>query len=160
MKKSICLFLSIIICLLCVIPANAANETFEAVNSETVIMYEDGSYLIISPIYCIESNSRATTSTKNAFQTYTYNDSSGAIEWQFVLNATFSYVYGSSVTCTNATYNYTIYEDSWEFSNGSASHSGATAYGYGTFKNKFLFVTTKTVNAELAISCDIYGNLS
>lgn len=160
MKKSICLFLTIIICLICVIPANATVQTFEAVNSETVIMYEDGSYLIISPIYCIENNSRATSNTKNAYQTYTYSNSSGEILWQFVLNATFSYVYGTSVTCTDASYDYTINETSWDFSDGSTSVSGATAHGYGTFKNKFLFITTKTVNAELAITCDVYGNLS
>lgn len=161
MKKAISIILSVIlICSLSILPMNAESIFQEAFNDATVIMFEDGSYLTITPIQSYVSNSRATSTTKNAYRTYTFNNASNEVQWEFVLNATFSYVYGTSVTCTNATYNYTIYEDSWEFSNGSASRSGATAHGYGTFKNKFLFVTTKTVNAELAITCDVYGNLS
>lgn len=161
MKKSISIILSIIlVCSCSILPMNAENTYQKTYEDATVIMFEDGSYLTISPIQSYVSNSRATSTTKNAHRTYTFTNSSDEVQWQFVLNATFSYVYGSSVTCTNANYNYTINESSWKFSNGSTSISGATAYGYGTFKNKVLFVTTKTVNAELAITCDVYGNLS
>lgn len=160
MKKILSLFLAIVICGICIVPANAESEMLHTDNSGTVVVYEDGSSLTISPIQYIEINSRATASTQDAYRTYTYKNSSDEIEWEFILNATFSYVYGSSVTCTDTSYDYTIYKDSWKFSDGSTSSSGGTAYGYGTFKNKFLLITTKTINVEAEITCDVYGNLS
>jgi hypothetical protein len=160
MKKLIGLILSLsIVCSLLIFPANASSELSITDSAPTIITFEDGSYLTISPIQSYESNSRAIT-TKNAYQLYTFTNTSGELEWEFVLNATFNYVYGTSVTCTAASYDYTIYANSWKFSDGSASYSGATAHGYGTFKNKVLFITTKTINAELEITCDVYGNLS
>lgn len=159
MKKFICLFFAAIICFSSIFSVNATSDPFSNTDSNTVIVYDNGDYLTISPIIYTESTTRA-ANTKDGHKTYTYSNSSDEVEWIFVINATFSYVYGSSVTCTNSSYTYTIYKDSWKFSDGSTSRSGGTAYAYGTFKNKVLFITTRTVDVEAQISCDIYGNLS
>lgn len=144
-----------------IMPMNAQEVIPISENGSVVIRYDDGSYLtVITSEVASAGNSRASATTKNQYKTFTYCNSSDEIEWVYTLYATFSYVYGSSVTCTASSYDYTIYKDSWKFSDGSTSHSGATAYGYGTFKNKVLFVTTKTINVEAEITCDVYGNIS
>ncbi len=159
MKKLLSAITSVIILLsLIIFPSNAATDTFSSVS---VIYYDDGSYMTIyAPIFTVSEATRSSTKTITATMPATYSDSSGALEWEYTLTATFSYVYGVSATCTNADYSYTIYNDLWKFSDGSTSRSGATAYGYGTFKNKFLFITTKTVEIDLSMTCDVYGNLS
>ena len=86
MKKILSLFLAIVICGICIVPANAESEMLHTDNSGTVFVYEDGSSLTISPIQYIESNSRATASTQDAYRTYTYKNSSDEIEWEFILN--------------------------------------------------------------------------
>lgn len=115
---------------------------------------------ISAPIIAVSNFSRATLTTIEANRYVEYTNSSGENEWKYTLTATFSYIYGSAVVCTDSDYDYTIYDDSWNFSDGSTTRSGGTAYGYGTFKNKFLFVTTQTVEIDLSITCDVYGNLS
>ncbi|MBO5969095.1 MAG: hypothetical protein J6S14_11435 [Clostridia bacterium] len=162
MKKISCILLAFVFVMtLFVAPINAETINEKQSFESTVIEYEDGSYLtIFVPEFTMVNSMRSTATTILAEQPARFTNSSGEIEWEYTLTATFSYVYGSSATCTNASYDYTIYENSWEFSNGSSSRSGATAYGYGTFKNKFLFVTTKTINVDLSMTCDIYGNVS
>lgn len=129
----------------------------------TVICFEDGSKLTISPIEVIESTdgvSRASgTQMKTGTETAIFEDSSGNLKWEYTLTARFAYYSGESVACVSATYSQTIYDDAWSFSNGSTVKSGNTAYGYGTFKKKVLFVTTQSHDVDLSISCDLYGNL-
>lgn len=162
MKRISCLLLSLIfITALFAIPANAEEiaDTGDIVGS--VHTFEDGSYIIIGvPKISLVPLMRSNSLSLSAEIPASFINASNEIEWEYTLTATFSYVYGVSATCTNADYSYTIYDDSWKFSDGSTSRSGATAYGYGTFKNKFLFITTKTVEIDLSMTCDVYGNLS
>lgn len=141
----------------CIITSNAQNYTSIISDESLLVQYDDGSYITVTIGRSGNPNSRDSVSN---YKTITYNDSSGEVEWVYTLYATFAYVYGTSSTCTKVSYDYTIYRDSWEFSNGSASRSGDTAYGYGTFKNKILGITTKTINIDTYLTCDIYGNLS
>lgn len=144
-----------------VIPTSAQNTTTISDSIENIVSYEDGSYMKITVVEISNTNNaKASSTTTTRYKTYAYHNSSDEMEWEYKIYGTFTYVYGSSVTCTASSYDYTIYKDSWKFSDGSTSHSGATAYGYGTFKNKFLFVTTKTINVEAEITCDVYGNIS
>ena len=159
MKRIICLSLSFLLSFIMIVPAYAADDQNNF--TDNVIYFDDGSYLTVhTPVITASNNPRSTSNTITATRPITYTNRNGEIEWEYNLVATFSYVYGSSVTCTNATYNYTINKNSWHFSNGSTSRSGGTAYGYGTFKDKVLFITTQTVNIDTYLTCDIYGNLS
>ena len=90
----------------------------------------------------------------------TFEDSAGKVEWEYTLSAAFSYVSGSSSTCTSASYSKNIYDSSWSFSDGSATKSGNVATGKGKFVCKILFIPYKTYTIDLSITCDIYGKLS
>ena len=102
----------------------------------------------------------ATTKTITGDKISTFTNASGELEWKYTLSATFSYVAGSSVNCTSASYDEEIYHTQWSFSNGAATKSGDTAIGTGKFTCKILFITVKTSNVNLSIVCDTYGNLA
>lgn len=158
-------FLAVIMLCAMVLPAYASEAVPESVqNSDgfTVIYYDDGSCITISPVYVSESevSARASTQTKTGSRDVTFTDTNGNVEWKYTLSATFSYVYGSSVSCTSSTYKNNIYDSSWTFSNGSATRSGNTAYGKGHYTKKVLFVTTKNYDVDISVSCDKYGNIS
>lgn len=148
-----------------VLPSYAIEPSCNTVQNEdgsTVIYYDDGSHLTISPVRIIGNDTvaRATTQTKNGLKDVKFTDSDGNVEWKYTLSATFSYVYGSSVSCTSAKYSNNIYDNAWSFSNGSATKSGGTAYGRGHYAKKVLFVTVKNIDIDISITCDKYGNLS
>ena len=158
MKRFFAFIISIsMIISLCIIASNAQVPTSITCNESLLVQYDDGSYITVSIGKSGNPNSRGAVSD---CKSYTYTNGSGEVEWVYTLYGTFAYVYGTSSTCTKVSYDYTIYDDSWEFSNGSCSRSGGTAYGYGTFKNKIFGITTKTVNIDASLTCDIYGNLS
>ncbi len=160
LRSIVSIIMSMTLVMLSLTSSIHAEETASN-NTSDIIYYEDGSYLTIHELQItVESSVRATSTIINAKRPITYTNSSGELVWEYYLHATFSYVYGSSATCTIASYDYTIHKDSWSFSDGSTSRSGGTAYGYGTFKNKVLFITTKTVNIDTYLTCDIYGNIS
>ena len=127
-----------------------------------VIYFDDGSSLEISyprvteSAYTTYSTAKTVTCDKDA----TYRDSDGNLEWIYTLTGTFSYTYGVSSTCTKASYTQTIYDDSWSFSDGSATRSGNKAIGKGTFTGKILFITFKTCNVDISLTCDKYGNVT
>ena len=147
------------------VPTFAADGASELVDDSYSIIYlEDGSY--ITTVLHVEDTtadsmaSRATTTTKKGSKTVSCKDSDGTVKWTYVLTGEFSVVQGVSATCTSATYTQTIYDDEWSFSNGAATKSGNVAYGVGTFKQKFLFITIETANIDISITCDVNGNLS
>ena len=127
----------------------------------SVVYFDDGSRLVISPVY----ESKDDSSIKTAANTVTKSrevyceDSNGNLEWKYTLTATFSYNYGVSSTCTSSSYTQTIYDDKWSFSDGSATRSGNTAYGKGHYVKKEWFVVIKNVDIDISLSCDIYGNV-
>lgn len=160
-KKFFVLCLAVI-CLAAQFSLPVMAETTADEGQAQVIYFEDGSYLTISPAVVVEenSNTRASTLTKTGTKNATYTKSNGDLAWKYTLTATFSYVSGTSSTCTSASYTKNIYDTSWEFSNGSATKNGNKATGKGTFKDKFLFVTTQTHNVDISLTCDTYGNLT
>lgn len=160
--KKVFAFCLAVICLAVQFSLPVMAETTAVEGQAQVIYFEDGSYLTISPVTIIEetTNARATASTKTGAKDVTRTKSNGDLAWKYTLTATFSYVSGTSSTCTSASYTKNIYDTSWEFSNGSATKSGNVATGKGTFKDKVLFVTTQTQNINITITCDTYGNLT
>lgn len=106
---------------------------------------------------------RSTTSSSKIYtgnKTIVCKDENGNVEWEYILSAEFNVVEGVSSTCTNVSYAQNIYKSVWSFSDGGTSKSGNTAYGYGTFKRKALFITLEKQIIDLAFTCDLYGNLS
>lgn len=167
MKKRIFSIFLTFLFVLALTPAVFASDVVKlgSQNSTETIYLDNGSYITItlvtydiSPLSLTESNS--TTFTKTGNKVVTCNDKNGNLEWEYTLFAEFSVVEGISATCTSSTYSQTIYAKDWSFSNGNATKSGNTAYGVGTFKQKFLLVTIETANIDISISCDVYGNLS
>ncbi|MGM9681333.1 MAG: hypothetical protein ACI3XR_07500 [Eubacteriales bacterium] len=120
-------------------------------DGSTVIYYEDGSKLTVSPARIVEtqSSARATSKTVSSGRDATFTDSDGTLQWKYTLTATFSYVEGVSSTCTNASYTQTIYDSSWTFSDGSATKSGNVATGSGKYVKKILFITVNTYNIDI-----------
>lgn len=129
-------------------------------SESSVVYFDDGSRLVISPIY----ETKDSSSIKTAANTVTGScdvyceDSDGKMEWKYTLTATFSYSYGVSSTCTSASYTQTIYDDKWSFSDGSAERSGNTAYGKGHYVKKWL-ILSKDIDIDISLSCDINGNV-
>lgn len=132
--------------------------------SEEIIQCKNGSYISIK-LYDTSVNKTSTYSTlsssyKTANKKVTRYNSNGSIAWEYTLTGYFTFDAGVSSTCYNATYTQYINTSSWSFSNGATSFSGNTAYGTGTYKDKFWFIVVETVNINISISCDTYGNIS
>lgn len=162
-KRVLSVILSLFILSTFALPAFASNAPIEETLADNVSItyFSDGSSLTISPAMLGEEQtiSRAAQTT-TVYKTATYKDSNGNVDWEFKLTATFSYEYGVSATCTNASYSKTINDSSWSFSNGSATKSGSIATGKGTFTHKVLFITTQTQNVTVTLTCDKYGNVT
>lgn len=126
-----------------------------------VIYFDDGSYLQISAVRTVEtqSNTRATLTTVGE-KDMTFVNGDGEVEWTYTLTGYFTYTPGLTSACVDAAYTSDIYDSAWSFSNGSAVTSGNTAYGYGSYVKKILFVTIDQYDINISISCDTYGNLS
>lgn len=165
MKKSIvCLVLLFSMLFSMALPAFATEVELTTVQDDgtSITHFADGSTLTISPVQSVEANYlvRATSQTITKSRVASFTNSNGVLEWKYTLTATFSYVAGVSSTCTQASYTQSIYENGWSFSNGSATKSGNVATGKGTFKHKVLFITTKTYNIDISLTCDKYGNVT
>ncbi len=141
----------------------AGNISFDAPAGlkESVVYLDDGSRLVISPVYEAKdySSIKAAVNTVTAYREAYYEDSNGNLEWKYTLTATFSYNYGVSSTCTDASYTQSIYNDKWSFSDGSAGRSGNTAYGKGHYVKREWLVVIKECNIDISLSCDIFGNV-
>ncbi|MCH5341156.1 MAG: hypothetical protein J1E01_06800 [Acetatifactor sp.] len=164
--KKIILFVFIlpIALLINTMSAHAAEEISSDVQAgpeASVVYFDDGSRLVISPIYGTKDGSTIKTAANTVTRSRDvyYEDSNGNLELKYTLTATFSYNYGVSSTCTSASYTQTIYDDKWSFSDGSATKSGNTAYGKGHYVKKQWFVVIKDVDIDISLSCDIYGNV-
>ena len=161
MKKNIIAIVLTLIMMITAVPLTSAAEApaTEANNLTTITYLDDGSY-IVKTITSIPSQTRATTFTKSGNIVASHYSGDDELLWQYTLYADFEVVSGVSAVCTNARYVQNIYASGWSFSDGQATASGDTAYGAGIFKKKVLFITTSTVEIDLNIVCDVYGNLS
>ena len=164
MKKALVLLMSIVLSITIALPAYASSEAVTSdiisVNDYTeLIQTDDGGYISVT-LVSNDVQTRAAT-TKQGNKKVTKYDSDGAILWEYTLSATFSYVYGESSVCTDATYSVDNNSSIWFFSNGSTAKSGNVAYGYGKFDRKLIgLIVVETVNIDISVTCDIYGNIS
>ena len=122
---------------------------------ETVVHYEDGSYLTIS-VYEFPARS---SNTKSGYKRLIYTDANGTEMWRCVLNATFTYD-GTTSKATLASAQFTSSDSNWYEDTLYTYRSGNTAYGQLTVGKKLLGVTVGTYNYTLTLTCDKDGNLS
>ena len=160
MKRFITFILVLASLMAMVVPVYAADtepETVQLEDGTKITYFGDGGVLTTYPATIVEESystlGTAKTITAAKDNIYEYD---GVVEWKYTLTASFTYT-GDSSVCTSASYTKTIYKDNWQFSDGSTSRSGNRAYGYGTFKYKVLFVTTKTVNIDISMFCTVGG---
>ena len=163
MKKTIVLSLVLILTFSLIVPTYAQGLQNEILldDGSIIIFCDDGGYIFISAPIAIQGDEpmgilASVTGSKYAEK----RDSSNNLEWKYTLYGTFSYTYGVSASCTAASYSKNIFDTSWSFSNGSATASGATATGVGTFTKKVLFITVDTISVNLTLTCDKYSNVT
>ena len=131
--------------------ALAANE----VKSTEIVRFEDGSYL---EIIIVKSAARG-PSTVNGSKKYTYRDSSGNVDWEAKLTATFNYS-GAWYTCSVANCNVTINDNSWYVVSNNTIRSSNNAQTNLTMGLKVLGVTVNTTQYTIKLTCDNNGKLS
>lgn len=144
-----------IMCSISPVSTNAVNEN-KIITSSTIEYYADGSYSVIT---ISENVANVTSTTKSGSKTYTKKDSSGATEWTYTINGTFSYD-GSSSSCTSVSDSYSINKNNWSLNSRYHWKNGNTAYGSVTMDYKYLGLTTNSVTRDLTLSCSANGTLS
>ncbi len=156
MKKL--LAMPLIVCFFSILltPAFANNKT------ETIVLYEDGSYTVVS----IQKGASSTVkemeslrSTKTRTKTAKHYNSNDELEWTASITATFTYN-GATASCTSVSKATTIYDNSWRCTASSCSKSGATATGNFTFKHYVLQIPNQTINQLITMTCDKNGNIT
>ena len=151
MKKLITLLFAAACMLSLTVPAMAYGA------EDQVILYDDGSYLVISTMEIPETRADNTT-TGNTKATY-YN-SDHVLQWTVTLYGAFTYN-GSSSTCTKASINVTISgSDGWSCTSKTADTSGSSAVGSATIIRTVSGEVVSTRTVPLRLTCDRNGNLS
>lgn len=132
-------------------------------DGETITYLDDGDYIITSLTFGADlvNSQRATNSiTKTGTKTVSYYNDDNELEWEYTLTGTFTVNPGVSSVCTNASYSTQIHSNKWSFSDANTYTENNVAHGQGLFKKKVLLITTKKVNIDVTVKCDINGNLT
>lgn len=153
-----------ILCSISVVSANASvaetRKSLDTIISETTEYYSDGSSITIIVAELQQPQSRASAYTKKGYKAYVARDKKGNELWRFTVNGTFSINSGVSASCTAASYNVKITEDSWQKESASVKRSENQAIGEATFIKKILLITTDRKSCRAVLSCDKNGKLS
>lgn len=168
MKRNIAIVVLVVsLCWAMVLPSfaeSANNDTFcyTITDSTEAIETEDGGYLTVTLVtFSTPGNEKASTYTKTAHKYATQYDVDGNVVWRYTLTGMFSVNSGVSATCSNASYSVENNSSQWHFSDCSASASGNVAHGVGTATKKvMLIIVAETVNIDLNLTCDKYGNIT
>lgn len=165
-KSFTSIMLSVLLLFLLILPVNA--ETGEPIaetavyndDGSSIICFSDGSKLSISAVKTTDAPFSTCVTAHRYSREATYSDAGGDLQWKYVLTGDFTYEYGKSSACINAYYTQEMYNSSWSFSDGEAIKSGNMAIGKGVYKLKMLFITVKTFNIDISLTCDVYGNVT
>ena len=121
----------------------------------------DGGYIetivYASEPVSLRGETNATSGSKEQIR-YDANDN---MIWKYTLNGLFTFRSGVSSSCLAANHSVENNDAWWIFSNGNSYASGNQAIGTGTFEYKILgLILTETVNINLTLTCDVYGNVT
>lgn len=142
---SLCLVVAL---LLAAFPCSALAAEAPLTGDNTVY-FSDGSYIVTE---IKNPNARDATQSK----TDTYYNSNGVAEWKIILTGTFRYN-GTVATCTGASCEVEIYDNSWYLVSKSADYELATASCQVTLGKKVAGITVDTPSFELSLTCIKYG---
>lgn len=132
------------------------NSTYAANivdSAQSIIYYDDGSYMIIEIGYI---DTRA-VSTRVGYKTYTRYRSDDVIQWKATLSATFEYD-NSTAICLTSNCEVEISDSNWYLESKSASKSGATATAQVSMSRKFLGLKVNTETIDLSLTCTPNGD--
>ena len=140
---------------LLLIVSNLSISVFAAEETQEIIHFDDGSYLVIT----IEESMSRASGTKTGTKNYVYYANNGDLEWKAVLRGTFTFT-GTSAVCTASSCDVSITNTSWYVVSKTVSKSGNTAIRDLTMGLKTLGITMKKMPINMILSCDANGNLS
>lgn len=152
MKRTIVMLLAVLL-VITSLPFGAMAADIQPVNEERIV-YEDGSYLVIT----LEPK-QTRSYTKTEYKYYTYYDANNVIQWRITLMGIFTYNYSTS-TCDHAEISVTIYDSAWYTVSRSAYTSGNKAAGSVTIGRKLLGVTVDKDTYSLSMTCAPDGTMS
>lgn len=147
----------------------ATDSPLETVNNNVTYEYfDDGSY--IKTVVRIDTATIKPAVDTRASDDYTvtgykdaiYYDSNNNMDWQVTIEGVFLIVPSNvnmSGYCQTATLHHYIYDSAWHIYNKTATPITNNACGTCTMKSKFLGITTHTVDVDIHVTCDSYGNL-
>lgn len=160
MKRSICLFLSILLTLSTLpFPTSAESYAETVLVSKTTEFLADGSYVLIA-IYENSVQTRSSTYKKYGSKAYTFYNASGEALWKYTVDGVFTVNIGVSAVCTTSVHNYEIYNSNWSCSSANSYASGNQAISNGEFVKKLLGITVERESFQVVLTCDSNGNLS
>ena len=152
------------------IPVYAADglpSVSNIVTNETEYFYlDDGSVivstLVVENVPYSDAQTRAISYGRKGTRTVTcYDDEEKTdLEWSFVFTAYFWVNEGIHSECNNTEYTCDIIKDSWKLEEATTWDYGDTGYATATMIEKLLFITLRTVDISLHLTCDIYGNVT
>lgn len=162
MKKTFAFIMAIIFSFVFSISifATESQTQYMPVDSK-IVHFDDGSYIVETFRLFPQNNySKSSQNTTQGTKSICYYTGDNELEWEYQLVGIFTFIPGVSSNCISATRNLFIHSDKWSFSNENTYHENNVAHGKGTFKKKVLFITIKTVDIDVYITCDTNGNLS
>lgn len=158
MKKTLSIILAIFSLLFAFSFSISASDQLTTTDTDTYIeYYEDGSYSVTTVTQ--SPAARATTYIVTGEKVVNLYNSGDELQWTYTLIGKFTVVYGESVVCTSSTYTYEIYHSGWSLTAHDNTYRNNIAGGTATFKKKVLFITTNTIDVDVEIGCDVYGNV-
>ena len=152
MKRVMVMLLAILM-VMTSLPVWAMAADIQPANEERIV-YEDGSYLVIT----LEPK-QTRSYTKTEYKYYTYYDANSVIQWRITLMGIFTYNY-STASCDHAEISVTIYDSAWYTVSKSAYTSENKAAGTVTIGRKALGVTVDQDTYRLSMTCAPDGTMS
>ena len=164
MKKFLFIIFALTLCLFAIsfqkpeVSADTENKG-ELISSE-IEYFEDGSYLV-TEYYSISKTSNARSNMRIVTHTAVVTEYSATnkVLWIYELIGDWFVEDGISVQAAASVVNTTINGSGWSFHELEATYAGAKVHGGGNFKFKVLGVVVKTINMDINMECDVYGEL-
>lgn len=151
MKKTIALFLCVVLLIAASTPVSAAEcNSITELNESYTIVLDDGT--VITNEVIISSQSRSSTKTATRRATVTRDDVLVAV---IAFQATFRYD-GTTVSVVSKSVTQTDTYDGWEYVQNSFTSSGGTVTLNAKLTKWFIFNTP----FSMTLSCDKDGNIS
>lgn len=146
MKKAISLLTAVLLVFCMALPVMASDPS-----EETVLTFEDGSYLVVT----LDTAPLTRTTSPVAAKTYSYYDVDDERKWDYTLMTQFSYN-GSTSEALDTRVSVSIYDRAWSLAENNDYCQGPYAIGEAVFEHS----SGETVPITVTIYCDKNGNIS